>query len=116
LIEADDSVLALHLPPLLVQPLVENAIRHGLEPKAEGGHLAIRCVRVGDMAVVEVEDSGCGFVATPITDSVGLSNVRERLRSCYGSTASLTIESNAYGGVTSRLHFPWSAHAPVDRR
>jgi hypothetical protein len=115
-IEADDTILALHLPPLLVQPLVENAIRHGLEPKPEGGDLVIRCVRVGDMAVVEVEDSGCGLVGTANADSVGLSNVRERLAACYGSAASLTIESNAFGGVTACLHLPWSAHASSDRR
>ena len=115
-IEADDTALALHLPPLLVQPLVENAIRHGLEPKAEGGHLAIRCRHEADMAIIEVEDSGCGFVDTADADSVGLANVRERLRAYYGSAASLTIESNAFGGVTACLHLPWSAHAPVDRR
>jgi sensor histidine kinase YesM len=115
-IEADDTILAMHLPPLLVQPLVENAIRHGLEPKPEGGDLVIRCARMGDMAVVEVEDSGCGFVGTSDADSVGLANVRERLRACYGSAASLTIESNAFGGVSASLHLPWSAHAPVDRR
>jgi signal transduction histidine kinase len=115
-IEADDTMLALHLPPLLVQPLVENAIRHGLEPKAEGGHLAIRCRHEADTAIIEVEDSGCGFVEVNDAKSIGLSNVRERLRACYGSAASLTIESNAYGGVTASLHLPWSNHAPVDRR
>ena len=115
-IEADDAMLALHLPPLLVQPLVENAIRHGLEPKPEGGDLIIRCLRKGDTAVVAVEDSGCGFIDTANADSVGLANVRERLRACYGSSASLTIESNTCGGVTAYLHLPWSTHASVDRR
>ncbi len=104
-IDADDDILAAHLPPLLVQPLVENAIRHGLEPRTEGGSLVIRCRRTGTAMLIEVEDSGRGFGAAG-AEGVGLTNVRERLQSCYGDKAALTLESNATGGVTARLDLP----------
>jgi sensor histidine kinase YesM len=104
-VEADDDVLKAHLPPLLVQPLVENAIRHGLEPKPEGGRLAIRCRRQHDKVMIEVEDGGRGF-GDGGSEGVGLANVRERLRACYGAGAALSLETNAAGGVTARLELP----------
>jgi len=104
-IDAGADVLAAHLPPLLVQPLVENAIRHGLEPKTDGGNLVIRCRRTGTAMVIEVEDSGRGF-STSGGEGVGLANVRERLKSCYGDKAAFALETNAAGGVTARLELP----------
>lgn len=84
------------LPPLLVQPLVENAIRHGLEPKLSGGRIEVN-VR-GDDARLEIEviDDGQGFAATTST-GVGLSNLRARLAALYGARARLTIEDAAPG-------------------
>ena len=104
-IDAADDVLAARLPPLLVQPLVENAIRHGLEPKPAGGSLAIRCRRAAAAVEIEVEDSGQGFADAPAA-GVGLANVRDRLAACYGPAASLALETNAAGGVTARLRIP----------
>jgi hypothetical protein len=113
-IDADADALASLMPPLLVQPLVENAIRHGLEPKPEGGSLNIRCRRDQERIEIEVEDSGRGL-QTMETEGVGLSNVRERLRACYGDAARLELETNADGGLTARLRLPASPHAPADR-
>ena len=107
-IETAADVLAARLPPLLVQPLVENAIRHGLEPRPEGGSLAIRCRREGDALVIDVADSGRGFVDGG-AEGIGLANVRERLRACHGDAASLALESNAAGGVTASLRLPLEA-------
>ena len=104
-VDAAPELLGLHLPPLLVQPLVENAIRHGLEPKPAGGHLAVSCRRDGDGLLIEVADDGQGFGVTS-GDGVGLANVRERLNACYGERARLTLASNALAGVTARLHIP----------
>ena len=104
-IDADESLLAMHLPPLLLQPLVENAIRHGLEPKADGGRLAIRCRRQGGKAIIEVQDNGRGF-AEAVGEGVGLGNVRRRLKACYGEAAALGLAAEAGGGVTARLELP----------
>jgi signal transduction histidine kinase len=107
-IAADEVLLGARLPPLLVQPLVENAIRHGLEPKSAGGHLAVGCRPDGDMLVIEVEDDGMGFAAAEGA-GVGLANVRERLRACYGEAAALSLEEAAGGGVRARIRIPMEA-------
>ena len=115
-IEADRDTLELQLPPLLVQPLVENAIRHGLEPKPAGGTLTVRCRRnaARDAVEIEVEDSGAGF-ANAAGTGVGLANVRERLRACCGEAATLALEAPPEGGVLARLVVPCANHAPADR-
>ena len=115
-IDADDDVLDAQLPPLLVQPLVENAIRHGLEPKTEAGRLIVRCRRQGDTLDVEVVDNGCGFSAS-VSDGMGLANVRRRLAATCGNEGWLSLTANPGGGVTARLQLPFRDHepAPADR-
>jgi sensor histidine kinase YesM len=79
------------LPPLLIQPLVENAIRHGLEPKMQGGSVKISVRAEAARLLIEVADDGLGF-APATTSGLGLSNLRERLAALYGDGAHLTIE------------------------
>ncbi len=106
-ISVDDALRAARLPPLLVQPLVENAIRHGLEPRTAGGHLAIRCRRDGDSLIVDVEDDGPGFAgAGQPGDGTGLSNVRARLAACHGERACLALTAPPGGGVRATLRLP----------
>lgn len=107
-IEAGDDVRALPLAPMLVQPLVENAIMHGLEPKVEGGEIVVRAWRMDGGLCVEIADDGIGLVeaAPRAGGGVGLSNLRERLRSLYGPDARLQLMENPAGGVTSRLLLP----------
>ncbi|CAN7198931.1 histidine kinase [Pseudoduganella sp. LjRoot289] len=98
----------LAVPPMLLQPLVENAIAHGLEPKIEGGHLAVgACLRDGLLALT-VQDSGRGLDAEPgkAGTSVGLANTRERLQAIYGGRAALTLEAAAPHGAIARITLP----------
>ena len=89
------------LPPMLLQPLVENAIKHGLEPKIEGG--TIHIVVGGDARHlrIEVRDDGVGTAAPTSADGFGLAHVRERLKTLYGDAAALTIEPSVAGFVVS---------------
>jgi len=115
-IDAPAELLDARLPPLLVQPLVENAVRHGLEPKTAPGRLDIRCRRDGDRLAIEVCDDGIGFSADA-SDGTGLANVRQRLLATCGPDASLTLGANPDGGVFARLQLPYRDHepAPADR-
>ena len=111
-IEADTACRALPLAPMLVQPLVENAIMHGLEPKVEGGEIVLRARVAGDALCIDVADDGIGLApAQPAPaprpgGGVGLSNLRERLRSLHGAQARLELIENPGGGVSSRLLLP----------
>jgi signal transduction histidine kinase len=98
-IEANDEVRALPLSPMLLQPLVENAIKHGLEPKIDGGSITVTAAIHEGVLQIIVEDTGLGFgVATDTAGSgSGLSNVRARLKALYGDAAKLTIEQPKQG-------------------
>ena len=98
-IEATDATRALPLSPMLLQPLVENAIKHGLEPKIDGGRIIVSAAVHDDALQIRVEDTGLGFgVATDTAGSgSGLTNVRARLKALYGDGAKLTIEQPQTG-------------------
>ncbi len=96
---------AFELPPMLLQPVVENAIRHGLEPKVEGGEVAIVARRDADSVVIEIADTGVGFAPTT-RGGVGLSNLRDRLKLLYGERASMTIGENAPAGTRVTVRLP----------
>jgi len=101
-------VRALPVAPMLLQPLVENAIMHGLEPQVAGGTVVVRA-RVADGVLgIEVEDDGAGLVhAAPRPGGgVGMANLRERLRTLHGPAARLQLIENPHGGVTARLLLP----------
>jgi sensor histidine kinase YesM len=96
---------AVALPPMLLQPVVENSIRHGLEPKVEGGLVRVHAHRNGAGVAVEISDTGVGFAATT-RGGVGLTNVRDRLRLIYGERASLVVSEAALGGAVVTLTLP----------
>jgi LytS/YehU family sensor histidine kinase len=93
------------LPPMLLQPVVENSIRHGLEPKMDGGVVKVRAWREGGAVVIEIADSGVGFAATT-RGGVGLTNLRDRLRLLYGDRASLAIGESDGGGSSVTMTLP----------
>lgn len=103
------SVLrAAQIPPMLLQPLVENAIIHGLEPKVDGGHITVSAEQDGATLVVSVADTGLGLEAPSAKAGthVGMANTRERLRALFGAQASLSLEPNPAHGATARLTLP----------
>jgi sensor histidine kinase YesM len=100
-----DELRSLPLPPLLVQPLVENALRHGLEPRPGGGRVWVSAAREGDGLALEVRDDGPGLDPHQPA-GVGLSNVRERVRAVSGGRGALTLHPVAAGGLSARITLP----------
>jgi sensor histidine kinase YesM len=100
-----DELRGVNLPPMLIQPMVENAIKHGLEPKMEGGQLRLAARKEDDRLVIEIADTGMGFSGAT-SNGVGLRNVRERLKALYDDAARLTIEDNTPCGTRILIHLP----------
>lgn len=102
---------AITFPPMLLQTLVENSIKHGLEPSSEGGDIQVRAQHIdtpqGQQCQVTVADTGIGFGrANTGGTGIGLVNIRERLQSLFGANASLTISANTPRGVIATLIIP----------
>lgn len=104
-VDVPPELHAVTLPPMLLQPVIENSIRHGLEPKVDGGMVSVRVHRNGAGIAVEIADTGVGFAATT-RGGVGLTNVRDRLRLIYGGRASLVVADAASGGAVVTLTIP----------
>ncbi len=101
------ALAKLPVPTLLLQPLVENAIRHGLEPKVQGGHVTVCASRTNGVLKLEVADTGVGLSkGDTVYDGFGLAQVRERLATRYREAAGLTIAPGADSGVVVRIHLP----------
>jgi len=97
------------VPTLLLQPLVENSIKHGLEPHVAGGTITVQARRNGDTLLLEVTDTGRGFdLSSPPGNGFGIAQVRERLHATYAELAHLTQLAPASGGSVTRLHLPIS--------
>jgi two-component sensor histidine kinase len=111
-LDLPEELRALAVPPLLLQPLVENAIRHGLEPKVDGGRIDVSARRVGGRLRLAVRDSGVGLRAGMArTDTpFGLQQVRERLAATFGGTARLTVEPADGGGTVATIEWPLPEH------
>lgn len=108
-LDLPDALRALPVPPLILQPLVENAIRHGLEPRVEGGRMDVSAGRAGDRLVLTVRDSGAGFdAAAPAarSGSFGLTQVRERIATAYGGRGRVEVRSAPGQGTTVRIDLP----------
>jgi signal transduction histidine kinase len=103
-----DDLRAQPVPPLLLQPLVENAIKHGLEPCVEGGHIEISAAREGNTLALTVRDSGAGFDAdAPRTEGhFGLTQVFERVASAYAAQGRVAVQSQPGHGTTIRITLP----------
>jgi two-component system LytT family sensor kinase len=94
------------VPALILQPLVENAIRHGLAPRPEGGTIVVSAARDGAFVRLQVADDGVGMREADRGNGIGLQNVRERLRSLYGDAGRITIDSEAARGTCVNMWLP----------
>ncbi|MBL8524442.1 MAG: histidine kinase [Betaproteobacteria bacterium] len=114
-IDCPADMNSISFPPLMLPSLVENAIKHGLEPQREGGRIDVVVSRVftaaGDRIRVAVKDTGRGLTDAPVQagGGVGLSNIRERLIALYGDQGKLTLESNEPKGVVATIEIPAEA-------
>jgi two-component system, LytTR family, sensor kinase len=109
-LSADEDALACLVPPLLLQPIVENAVKHGLSPSATGGTVQVEAHIEGERLVLEVRDDGTGWGGAHPGETqgtgLGLNNVRERLAGLYGERHSLVSRPGARGGTDVRLELP----------
>jgi LytS/YehU family sensor histidine kinase len=104
-----DALADTLVPPLLLQPLVENCIKHGLEPAVAGGRIHVSAGLDGAELVLRVRDTGAGLSgAASDGTKFGLAQVRERLATLYGARASLTLRnaSDADGGTLATIRLP----------
>ena len=110
-VDVPDALKAVPMPSMMLQTLVENAIKHGLEPKTGGGTIWILARRHDDHATLTVADDGQGFGGQSTGTGIGLKNLRERLRLTFGSEASFAIVSNFPSGVAATLTLPLDGKA-----
>ena len=111
-IDVPEGLHSAEFPAMMLQTLVENAIKHGLEPKPEGGKLTVKAEIVHGKLAVSVTDTGLGFGRAASSGAtagtgVGLANIRERLQLLHGAKASLTITENPGGGTRVALAVPY---------
>ena len=104
-IDIDPQFLTTQIPLLSIEPLIENAVKHGVAPKSEGGKVRLTVRQLGPRITVEVSDTGTGFAASDQPMGVGLENVKQRLHLCYGPSATLEIASSD-AGTTVRFSVP----------
>jgi two-component system LytT family sensor kinase len=111
--ELDPASLDVMVPSMLLQPLVENSIKHGLSSMVEGGSIYLRSRLSDSGLVIEVEDDGVGMAAAQLVEStstrgagIGMANISERLQVLYGDTARMTIDSHEGKGTLVRIRLP----------
>jgi hypothetical protein len=102
----DTAALNVRCPPTMVLTLVENAVRHGIDPSEEGGRIDIDVKRLGERCVVRVTDTGAGLQQSGTGLGTGLTTLRERLRLIFGDAAQLRLTSGAPGGVAVEIDLP----------
>src|SRR5882762_4448027 len=108
--QVDDETLEAFVPSMLLQPIVENCLKHGLAPKIDGGKIEFRTTNRDGRLHIEIEDNGVGISEEKMphvyVEGIGLSNVRERLRVLYGADFRLEIESHTGQGTVIRIDIP----------
>ena len=106
-LNVEPETLDASVPNMLLQPLVENAIKHGISPRPEGGNIEVYARRLDGRLYVEITDDGLGMHEQPDGNGVGLVNTRERLKHLYGHAQAFNLSSFPGRGVTIRISLPF---------
>jgi two-component system, LytTR family, sensor kinase len=108
--EIEHDTLETFIPSMLLQPIVENSLKHGLAPKIDGGRILLRTTQRDGRLQIDIQDNGVGISEEKMphvyVEGIGLSNVRERLRVLYGTDFILDIQSRAGQGTVIRIDVP----------
>jgi LytS/YehU family sensor histidine kinase len=105
-VHVDPDAQALRCPPMTLLTLVENAVRHGIDPSEEGGRIDILVTRKGDRCLLRVSDTGAGLGQASSSLGTGLSTLRERLELAFGGDAQLRVTAQHPRGVLAEVEFP----------
>jgi LytS/YehU family sensor histidine kinase len=105
-INVDSSVLQVRCPPTTLLTLVENAVRHGIDPSEEGGRIDIDIARIGERCVVRVTDTGAGLRESANGLGTGLTALRERLQLIFGDAVHVRLTPNAPRGAAVEIDMP----------
>jgi len=115
-LDVEPATLDAAVPNLILQPVVENAVRHAIEPKTTGGLIELRCLRSNGSLLLQVSDNGLGLnswktnadePSSQTRERVGLGNTRQRLQKLYGDQQSFELVENSSGGVTANSIIPF---------
>jgi sensor histidine kinase YesM len=110
-IDAAPTVEQASVPLFILQPLVENALAHGIGGRTRGGCVTVKAFRTGDQLHLEVADDGAGLTtSTTLREGIGLSNTRERLRASFGDDHQFSLTGGADGGAVARIEIPFRLH------
>lgn len=110
-VTAERDALAAQVPRMLLQPIVENAIRHGIAPRRSGGRVEVRVSRKGSIVAIEVADDGVGLRRPSPREGMGLANARHRLEQLHASHVRVEVTDREQGGAVTNLEFPFDARA-----
>jgi LytS/YehU family sensor histidine kinase len=106
MVQVDDSALSLHFPPMALLTLVENSVRHGIDPSEAGGRIEVRVVEENGRCRCQVIDTGVGLQDSFDNIGTGLSNLRERLHLMFGDESQLRLTPLVPRGTSAELEFP----------
>jgi LytS/YehU family sensor histidine kinase len=114
--DVDPSVLRASVPHMALQPLVENAVRHGSAPRASGGTITIQAKRVGERVCLAIQDDGAGFSKAHATNGhgLGLANLRSRLEQLYSAAGELTVDESE-AGTSVCVTVPYRVHPDAEQ-
>ncbi len=105
--DVDPGCLTAQVPRLILQPLVENSIKHGIAMRSAAGHVGIRGRRIGDRLEIQISDDGPGLPGSKLREGIGLTNTRARLEQIYGGDHRFELRNGDAGGVLVHLEIPF---------
>jgi two-component system LytT family sensor kinase len=111
-IDLQQSVSCAAIPTFILQPIIENAIIHGIAPYSQAATLTVTCRQVGDRLEIEVHDNGAGIGNNMIKEGIGIKNTKSRLAELYDTRAGMEIKQHPVKGTITRIWLPFSEYNP----